>query len=60
MIYYGASGFSYNDWVGNSYPLGMPEIQKPDSVAEKSFVFADNHWRGQAVSTIRQLRMMLD
>jgi len=31
-----------------------------DSVAEKTFVFANNHWRGQAVSTIRQLRITLD
>ena len=60
MIYCGASGFSYSDWVGNFYSAGMPKIQKLDSVAERSFVFANNHWRGQAVSTIRQLRMMLD
>ena len=26
----------------------------------KAFIFANNHWRGQAVSTIRQLRLMLD
>ena len=38
----------------------LPKIQKLGSVAEKTFVFANNHWRGQAVSTIRQLRMMLD
>jgi len=38
----------------------LPKIQKLDSVAEKTFVFANNHWRGQAVSTIRQLRLMLD
>jgi uncharacterized protein YecE (DUF72 family) len=38
----------------------VPKIQKLDSVAEKTFVFANNHWRGQAVSTIRQLRVMLD
>jgi hypothetical protein len=29
-------------------------------MTEKTFVFANNHWRGQAVSTIRQLRLMLD
>ena len=103
MIYFGASGFSYNDWVGNFYPVGMPKrewltyyarfhgrdsakwwqhkhayerydysytpqelsewlpkIRKLDGVAEKTFIFANNHWRGQAVSTIRQLRVMLD
>jgi uncharacterized protein YecE (DUF72 family) len=38
----------------------LPKIRKLDSVAEKTFVFANNHWRGQAVGTIRQLRVMLD
>ncbi len=38
----------------------LPNIQKLDSIAEKTFIFANNHWRGQAVSTIRQLRVMLD
>lgn len=38
----------------------MPKIRKLDQTAEKTFVFANNHWRGQAVSTMRQLRMMLD
>jgi uncharacterized protein YecE (DUF72 family) len=38
----------------------LPKIRKLDSVAEKTFVFANNHWRGQSVSTIRQLRVMLD
>ena len=103
MIYFGTSDFSYNDWVGNFYPVGMPKrewlthyarfhgrnrakwwqheqayerydysytseelsewlpkIQKLDSVAEKTFVFANNHGHGQAVSTIRQLRIMLN
>ncbi|MFC1974496.1 DUF72 domain-containing protein, partial [Chloroflexota bacterium] len=31
----------------------LPKIRKLDSIAEKTFVFANNHWRGQAVSTIR-------
>ncbi len=137
MIYLDTSGFSYNDWVGNFYPLDMPKrewlsyyvrefntceinstfyalpkpsdlkamaeitskvgyirlhgcnnakwweheqayerydysytpqelnewlpkIRKLDNVAERTFIFANNHWRGQAVSTIRQLRVMLD
>ena len=38
----------------------LPKIQKLDRVAEKTFVFANNHWRGQAIDTIRQLRIMLD
>lgn len=38
----------------------LPRINTVNSLAEKAFIFANNHWRGQAVSTIRQLRMMLD
>ena len=38
----------------------VPKIRKLDAVAEKTFIFANNHWRGQAVGTIRQLRLMLD
>jgi uncharacterized protein YecE (DUF72 family) len=38
----------------------LPKIQKLSSVAGKTFIFANNHWRGQAVDTIRQLRVMLD
>jgi len=25
MIYLGTSGFSYDDWVGSFYPVGMPK-----------------------------------
>ena len=38
----------------------LPRIHELDSEAEDTFVFANNHWRGQSVDTIRQLRMMLD
>ncbi|MFC2013288.1 DUF72 domain-containing protein [Chloroflexota bacterium] len=38
----------------------LPKIQKLDSMTEKTLVFANNHWRGQAVDTIRQLQIMLD
>ena len=38
----------------------LPKIQKLNDITEKTFIFANNHWRGQAVSTIRQLRIMLD
>jgi uncharacterized protein YecE (DUF72 family) len=38
----------------------LPRINRLNTLAEKTFIFANNHWRGQAVSTIRQLRMMLD
>jgi len=58
MIYFGTSGFSYNDWVGNFYPVGIPKREWL-TVTGITF-FANNHWPGQAVSTIRQLRVMLD
>ena len=38
----------------------LPRIRKLDSQTEKTFVFANNHWRGQSIDTIRQLRLMLD
>jgi uncharacterized protein YecE (DUF72 family) len=34
-----------------------PRIQSLNSSAQKTFVFANNHWRAQAVDTIRQLRL---
>lgn len=37
----------------------QPKIQSLDGQTEVTFVFANNHWQGQAVSTARQLRMML-
>lgn len=48
--------YSYNvgelqEWV--------PKIQQMNERAETTFVFANNHWRGQAVDTARQLRMLL-
>lgn len=38
----------------------LSKIQKLNSLAEKTFIFANNHWRGQSVNTIRQLRFMTD
>jgi len=38
----------------------LPKIKTLDSLTEKAFVFANNHWQGQAVDTIRQLRLMFD
>lgn len=38
----------------------LPKIRDLDQKVERTFIFANNHWRGQAVDTIRQLRMMLD
>ncbi len=38
----------------------LPRINKLNSLTERTFVFANNHWRGQAIGTIRQLRVMVD
>jgi len=37
----------------------VPKIQKLDSEAEDTYIFANNHWQAQAVDTARQLRMLL-
>jgi len=36
-----------------------PKILDLDEQSEKTFVFANNHWQGQAVGTARQLRLLL-
>ncbi len=38
----------------------VPKIKQLNTQAEKTFVFANNHWKGQSVATIRQIKMMLD
>lgn len=38
----------------------LPNIQKLDRVAEKTFISANNHFHKQAVNSIRQLQLMLD
>lgn len=38
----------------------LPGIAKIAREAENTFIFANNHWRGQSVDTIRQVRSMLD
>jgi uncharacterized protein YecE (DUF72 family) len=38
----------------------LPRIREVGEKAEMTFVFANNHWRGQSVDTIRQIRLMLD
>lgn len=38
----------------------LPSIDKINKTARNTFIFANNHWRGQAVDTIRQVRSMLD
>ena len=37
----------------------LPKIRALDQQAEKTFVFANNHWQGQAVGTARQLKQLL-
>ncbi|HNT05893.1 MAG TPA: DUF72 domain-containing protein, partial [Anaerolineae bacterium] len=37
----------------------VPRIKSLDAVAEHTFLFANNHWHGQAVDTARQLRLLL-
>jgi uncharacterized protein YecE (DUF72 family) len=37
----------------------VPKIKDLDAEAEKTFLFANNHWQGQAVDTARQLRLLL-
>lgn len=38
----------------------IPKIAQMSTSARDTFIFANNHWRGQAVDTIRQVRSMLD
>ncbi len=38
----------------------VPKIRRLDQEAETVFLFANNHWQGKAVTTARQLRMMLE
>jgi uncharacterized protein YecE (DUF72 family) len=38
----------------------IPKIKKLAEVTEKTFVFANNHWKGQSINTVRQMQMMLD
>lgn len=37
----------------------VPKIRELDAEAEHTFAFANNHWRGQAIDTARQLRLLL-
>lgn len=38
----------------------LPKIKSLSDKAEIVFLFANNHWKGQAIDCIRQLRMILD
>jgi uncharacterized protein YecE (DUF72 family) len=37
-----------------------PKIKKLAEVTENMFIFANNHWKGQSIQTIRQIQMMLE
>jgi len=37
MIYLGTSEFGYNDWVGNFYPMGIPEQEDNTSICKASY-----------------------
>lgn len=37
----------------------VPKIKKIAGLTEKTFVFANNHWKGQSIDTVRQLQKML-
>lgn len=37
----------------------VPKIQELSQQAEQVYLFANNHWQGQAVDTARQLKMLL-
>ena len=49
---YTYSGHELEEWI--------PKISLIGKKAKDTFIFANNHWRGQAVNTIRQVRSMLD
>jgi uncharacterized protein YecE (DUF72 family) len=49
--------YSYSD---RELEQWLPKIRLISNAAKNTFIFANNHWRGQAVDTIRQVRSMLD
>ncbi len=49
--------YSYSD---EELAEWVPKIRQLDERAERTFVFANNHWRGQSVGTCRQLRALLE
>lgn len=50
------------DYTYSEEELGdwIPHLLKMEEQAENLFVFANNHWQGQSIDTIRQIRMQLD
>lgn len=47
-------------YTGEELAGWLPGLGRIAREAEDTFIFANNHWRGQAVDTIRQVRSMLD
>jgi uncharacterized protein YecE (DUF72 family) len=54
-------------WERYSYSYSEDELQEwvphlceIDEQAESCFTFANNHWQGQSVATIKQLRLLMD
>ena len=48
--------YSYNEQELKEW---IPHLIQMEGRAENLFVFANNHWQGQSVTTIRQIKMML-
>ena len=48
--------YSYNEEELKEW---IPHLIRMEEQAENLFVFANNHWEGQSVTTIRQIKMML-
>jgi uncharacterized protein YecE (DUF72 family) len=38
----------------------VPHLREMDEQAEDVFVFANNHWQGQSIAAVQQLRMLLE
>jgi uncharacterized protein YecE (DUF72 family) len=49
--------YTYPRWELEEW---IPKIGQISKAAGNTFIFANNHWRSQAVDTIRQVRSMLD
>lgn len=57
LVYYARE---FNTCEVNSTYYAIPRPSNLKAMAEKTFVFVNNHWQARAINTIRQLRLMLD
>jgi len=57
-----AQAYERYDYSYSSEELAewIPKIKKLNASAQKTFLFANNHYRAQGVQTARQLRLMLE